>query len=157
MTLLSEGHKSQGRRGPSIFFFRHRRRWSGGAESCQGRRSLAFISTLGSAPRHFKIERLTPSVIGDRPSHPISKSQKKRRKSMLTTVLGQLRTPACKAWSPTFGIMLPILALDCDMTCLEGVKLYLGSESTLLRAWLRPGSNSAPNSTAGIIVRRNVR
>jgi hypothetical protein len=32
---------------------------SGGVESCQGRRLLAFISTLDSSPRHFIIERGT--------------------------------------------------------------------------------------------------
>jgi hypothetical protein len=32
---------------------------SGGVESCPGRRLLAFISTLDSSPRHFKIERGT--------------------------------------------------------------------------------------------------
>jgi len=32
---------------------------SGGVESCQGRRVLAFISTLDSSPRHFLIERGT--------------------------------------------------------------------------------------------------
>ena len=32
---------------------------SGGVESCQGRRSLAFILTLDRSPRHFKIERRT--------------------------------------------------------------------------------------------------
>jgi hypothetical protein len=32
---------------------------SGGVESCQGRRSLAFILTLDSSPRHFIIERGT--------------------------------------------------------------------------------------------------
>jgi hypothetical protein len=32
---------------------------SGGVESCQGRRSLAFILTLDSSPLHFKIERGT--------------------------------------------------------------------------------------------------
>jgi len=31
----------------------------GGVESCQGRRWLAFISTLDSSPRHFIIERGT--------------------------------------------------------------------------------------------------
>jgi hypothetical protein len=31
----------------------------GGVESCQGRRFLAFISTLDGSPRHFIIERGT--------------------------------------------------------------------------------------------------
>ena len=32
---------------------------SGGVENCQGRRFLAFISTLDRSPRHFIIERGT--------------------------------------------------------------------------------------------------
>jgi len=32
---------------------------SGGVESCQGRRLLAFILTLDRSPRHFIIERRT--------------------------------------------------------------------------------------------------
>jgi len=59
ITLLWEGHKSQGRRGgpPYSFFPDIDDAVSGGVENCQGRRFLAFISTLDRSPRHFIIER----------------------------------------------------------------------------------------------------
>jgi hypothetical protein len=42
-----------------IFFSQINDTASGGVESCQGRRSLAFILTLDRSPRHFILERGT--------------------------------------------------------------------------------------------------